>query len=902
MKKNILFISAGVLVVLAQVFVFVNKMPVAVMLIGCAALCLFFYYAQIGLKSISFNKPLDFIRPVIAILGVIAAGMALYKLKQNQFLGFWLFVLSGLFLAFSRKPYETGETDSEIKKLTIIEIALFVILVAFAAATRFYKLSDFPSGAAGHEGEMVAECQTLDKYPKYVAHIQNGDINWPSLIFYQGIASARVFGWTGGSFRIPAAVWGLLSIIAMYFFLRKFTSVYSAFAFSLMYASSFQHMVNSRWFFPGIILVTAPVLGFYFLITAAERKSSILYIIGGLASGLAIHGYYPGRDVPLIFIIWFIMAMIFWKKYGISLKHMSIFWIGFIVSAGPVIYYALKYPEYYWNYFQHANPNRGAGIMGYIKTISNVIPDYAKMFHFSADLDYSTHIVGTPVLEPVMRYFFPLGFFMAVFIFFRPIPAFALLLFFAGMFPAFLGGAGFAHPTTRRIIMAIPALYIFGALAMEQLSAALNPQKNKIFNFVFGFILILFAFWTANDTVNHYFVKFDKDPGARVGRGYFVYLAGKEIRQNKETVNFLSPSLTAYSITPMLIDIDAKWENKVFSEEMLVMSEDKDHLLLMEGIMAPASGWFKSVFKNADIKIYEETDQENKLFTEPSYSYKMAPWVRHNEPMNEFTYLFRVKIPKQDIVDFHSFLVKEGFIKNTQQSFEIYKGKILNIKFAVILPDGVNTFSVKTKWHGWTMKLNGLQTAVNAKIKPAAGINFIELSGIVPSTVNSGSPFIIEADGGDMFAANRVVAIGEQHGFEASFTNGYWPSVFNPVKKRMEFFPANRYHDPTILPLPFTVEYKGYITFPEAGKYEITGPQYSDCIVYLAGKMVYDSRNKRENPFKMSVNVNKGQKVQIKAMQAIGGEQLSVRAFSLYYYKEGMKRKMSVPVEWTNPY
>lgn len=803
------------------------------------------------------------------LMSVVSAVLGMFFALTPDRLGVLFFFLSAVFLVLTminnKQLLKLTGLPAEPKPVEKWEKYFLIGLVLILFFTRMFMPSQFPAGFTGHESEMAAEVPKMAA--KYTAHSFAGDVSFPSLIFYQGLFFTKIFGHETGSLRIPSGIWGVIGIISFYFLARLLFSPKSAAFAALLFAASNLHIVQSRWFFAGTILIPSLLAGFAFIVYGIRYKKWYLFLLGGLAAGFSIHGYFPGRGAPLVFLAWFAMAMVFWRKYSLKFSHAALFIAGMIVVSSPVIGFAIKYPGHYFGYFDHANPNKAGGIERYIDTIKDVLPIYAKMFHYKSDYDYGIHIEYGPLLDRVTGVFFPPAFFLCLLLFFRPIPAFILLVFFAGMFPAFLGGAGFAHPTERRVIMALPGIYLFAAFAFELFKRAVVPEENKVLGRVFFAAAITAALAAAGLTAYNYFFRYSGSPYEALGYGRMYKEAGEFLKKNAGADRYLSPHFTGDVAVYMMIPRDADIIRLHHFEDVLKTENDKGVAFAADGYFAYAEGIFRQLYDSVSFEISGESECNAPITN-------IETFKRKTEPYRDCTYVVKIKIPQSDIVSSEGMKVVNSGGKE----------KLAGTFFAKT--DEISVSSPE----GSTVYLEGAKLRRGKPFRITKGANLIEVSGAKPEDV------AVFENGKRL----KIVKLAEPYGLKSCHTPGYdsWGGVC--AYSRNELFALKRFYDGAGYVVPSSVTYSGYIRVDRDGEYMFRSREFMAKTEISVGERAVSSNIKTgRHDFVRAVELKAGVKYAFTAKYVLEGGR-EYRAFVVEYKLSGQKDSeySIVPAEW----
>lgn len=863
MNKTIIAVIGAAVLLLGQLLLFSEKyIGIAVSLFAVIVLAA----AVVDFRKVPLKQAW---RGLCILMFVICAALGMFFALSADRLGVVFFFVSAVFLVLTminnKQLMDLTGLPSEPRTVEKWEKYFLIGLVVILFFTLMFMPSQFPAGFTGHESEMAAEVPKMER--EYTAHSFAGDVSFPSLIFYQGLFFTKIFGYETGSFRIPSGIWGIIGVISFYFLARLLFSPKSAAFAALLFAASNLHIVQSRWFFAGTILIPPLLAGFAFIVYGLRYKKWYLFLLGGLAAGFSIHGYFPGRGAPLVFLAWFAMSMVFWRKYSLKLSHVALFLAGMIIVSSPVIGFAIKYPGHYFGYFDHANPNKAGGITRYIETLKEVLPIYAKMFHYRSDGDYSIHIEYAPLLDKVTGAFFPPAFFLCLLLFFRPIPAFILLVFFAGMFPAFLGGAGFAHPTERRVIMALPGIYLFAAFAFELFKRAVIPDDKKVLGKVFFTAAIIAAVTAVGMTSYNYFFRYAGSPYEALGYGRMYKEAGEFLKKNADSKRYLSPRFKNDVAAYMLVPGDADIIRTYNFEDVLKSDSNSDVAFVADGYFANAKGIFNKLYRNVLFTISEDSDCNMPIVNTETFR-------RKTEPYRDCSYAVKIMIPQKDIVD------SIGLERVVKDGKDTLSGTFFSNSDTVTV----------VKPAGSVVYIDSIKRQGAGPFKITQGANLIEVHG-----AKAGEIEVFEQG-----ARLQIMKITEPYGLKSCHVPGYDSWGNSCVYSRNDLFAIKRFHDGAGYNAPSSVTYSGYLRVDRDGGYILKSRELmARTEISVAGVAVSSNLKTGMHDFVKSVELKAGVKYPFAAKYVLeGGE--GYRAFVIEYKLSGQKDADYdiVPAEW----
>jgi len=215
-------------------------------------------------------------------------------------------------------------------------VTWFLLILVFILATflRFYNLSSFPVGfhqdeaSLGYNGYSLMLTGKDDNGNKLPLYIDMFGDNRPSGYHYLTILPVKVFGLNEFATRFPGALFGSITIFAMYLLAYSiFKSKKLGLLSSLFIAISPWHVSISRASSETIVALFFVILGFA-LIIYSQQKDKLKYVFWGTISlALSFFFYHTPRVfVPLLYLMLIIYLFCFVKEISRRLKS------SFIVS------------------------------------------------------------------------------------------------------------------------------------------------------------------------------------------------------------------------------------------------------------------------------------------------------------------------------------------------------------------------------------------------------------------------------------------------------------------------------------------------------------------------------------------------------------------------------------------
>ena len=275
--------------------------------------------------------------PLFVMITILAAGdklLAIHALSANFA---WLLVIGFVIVGAYRKEAAT--------QLSRWEIWLLAFLFVLALAARGLLTAEFPATFSGDEGSAG-----LVAVQFYEGKIDNwfvtGWFSFPSFYFAIQSIGIHLWGQTVQAARLISVFVGGLAVIATYWMTRKmFDRVTAVFAASYLAVSHYHiHFsriaLNNVWdsFFGAVA-----IFGFWDGWQNGRRMS---YVWCGVSLGIGMYFYVSIRVLPLIFLIWAIVAFIRHRQQFIQrFPDMLIAALSATLIALPLGVHFYKFPD-----------------------------------------------------------------------------------------------------------------------------------------------------------------------------------------------------------------------------------------------------------------------------------------------------------------------------------------------------------------------------------------------------------------------------------------------------------------------------------------------------------------------------------------------------------------------------
>ncbi len=344
------------------------------------------------------------------------------------------------------------------------------VLILFATILMFFKFDQIPKGLAHDENELARVAFSLENKP-YTAFTPVAD-GHGTPYFYTLLGSFKIFGINQFALRLPSKIFGIISILLLYFILREvFKKDILAFAFSLLLLTSRWYLHFSRVSFEMPFLLFLELVSAYSAVLFLKTRRYVYLILSGVAAGIAYNSYQPGR-------IFFLVPLAIFFLTKIPLKRIVLYFlVPFLLCILPMSFYLVQHPanDIRINE-QFFLKNTSLSLQEKVQFLGSNIAQTALMFVSVGDMNGQHNYPGKPALNPIFFVFFIIGFIKVCLDFREPFNSFFLLYFFIALLPTILTYP-WENPNMLRTYTALPSIIYFTG---QGILLAYNVLRAKI--------------------------------------------------------------------------------------------------------------------------------------------------------------------------------------------------------------------------------------------------------------------------------------------------------------------------------------------------------------------------------------------------------------------------------------
>src|SRR3989344_4068820 len=370
------------------------------------------------------------------------------------------------------------------------EYYFLVLVLIIAAALRLSNLTATPPGLYPDEamnGNNALEAISTGNFK--VFYPENNGREGLFMNIQAGFIAA--LGNKPWALRLPSAIFGILTVLGIYFMAREMRlgdaffsnsngepkkmfgldkNEFIALAAAFLLAITFWHINFSRIGFRAIMAPFFLTWSVYFMLKAMKENSKLIWsFIGGTVYGLGIYSYISYRTTPLLMGV---ILIIYMREAWLEARLKQFFTRAFIYIACSIIVFAPLGLYFLQNPADFLGRTTQVSVFisqTPLQDLSENVLKTLTMFNLQGDGNWRHNISGAPQLYPIVGLMFLLGFAISISSLFsrhRPKaePLIIFSAFLCGFLPVVISNEGIPH-ALRAIIM-IPPVILFGAIGL----------------------------------------------------------------------------------------------------------------------------------------------------------------------------------------------------------------------------------------------------------------------------------------------------------------------------------------------------------------------------------------------------------------------------------------------------
>lgn len=217
---------------------------------------------------------------------------------------------------------------------------ILILILFLAAFLRLWNIDKVPVSLFGDEVDEGYHAYSILKTGKdYTGHTAIFDLTSLAdrkapLYSYLMVPSIAVFGISPLGVRLPAALFGVLGVLAIYLLANLLINRNVALLSAALLAVSPWHIQFSRWGLEHTLMLSLFILGLYFFLKSFNEGSRL--IIASILFGLSFYSYHAAKIfLPLLLIC---MVLIYGRQIkNIPIKFLTASLLLLVLIAGPMM-------------------------------------------------------------------------------------------------------------------------------------------------------------------------------------------------------------------------------------------------------------------------------------------------------------------------------------------------------------------------------------------------------------------------------------------------------------------------------------------------------------------------------------------------------------------------------------
>lgn len=252
-----------------------------------------------------------------------------------------LVAIAGWSLAHGRPLF--GRPQAGQPKWAKAELVTLAVLLAVAAFLRTIAIEGYPIALHNDEMSCLLEARSFIDSDRTLFTV--GWLSCPRLGFFLTSLPMRILGPTLLTLRLSSALLGLLSLAAAYLVVRRLFGVRPAVLLLVLTTPFHWHLHFSRTGFHNMQAASLTAVAVLLFITAAGRRSPVLFGCAGVVTGIACQTYWGAWLTPLVLAAWGLARFAVDRVDGrFALKGLAVTMALFLITLAPLLAFYARSP------------------------------------------------------------------------------------------------------------------------------------------------------------------------------------------------------------------------------------------------------------------------------------------------------------------------------------------------------------------------------------------------------------------------------------------------------------------------------------------------------------------------------------------------------------------------------
>ena len=288
-----------------------------------------------------------------------------------------------------------------------------VVLLLVGAGLRLIALGDVPSGPGYDELEnaRLSERILAGEWAIYFPDNFGQESVYPTL----AALAVRLLGWSVSVLRLPGALAGLLSVLALYLAGRRLAGRRAALLAAAFYAVSFWPLIETRMALEMTLLPPLAGLAVLFLARGLDGQSGrhwhplLDFALTGLLLGGSVYVYTAGRVMPLLpFVLLVYLVLLDRRTLRRRWAGLLLLCLVTVLVAAPLVLFLRAHPEAEQRLDQLSGPLTALR-QGDFDPVMSITAGTFGMFTLRGEPQWLYNIPYRPVFDPITSVLFYVG-------------------------------------------------------------------------------------------------------------------------------------------------------------------------------------------------------------------------------------------------------------------------------------------------------------------------------------------------------------------------------------------------------------------------------------------------------------------------------------------------------------
>lgn len=289
----------------------------------------------------------------------------------------------------------------------------FIAVLLLAAALRLGALDCVPPGPSYDElqNARLSERILAGEWAIYFPDNFGQESLYPTLAAF----AVRWLGWSIWALRLPAALWGVLSVLALYLVGKKLAGRRAALLAAAFQAVSAWPLFETRLALETALLPPLAALAMLWLARGLDHPASLSprrildWVLAGLFLGAHVYAYTPGRAMPLMSLL-LPLYLLFCDRPRLRRRWPALLLLILVtlLTVAPLALFLSAHPEAEHRLDQLSGPLLSLR-QGDLRPVAEIAWGTLNMFWLRGEPQWLYNVAGRPVFDSFTALFFGLG-------------------------------------------------------------------------------------------------------------------------------------------------------------------------------------------------------------------------------------------------------------------------------------------------------------------------------------------------------------------------------------------------------------------------------------------------------------------------------------------------------------